>query len=473
MSLKKELLSGTFYIALSKYSGLLLSIVITSILARLIQPSEFGVLAIVSVIIAFINLFTDIGIGPAVIQRDDLDKADHGKLFSLTCYIGLSGLVILLLLAKPLSVFFNGNDNIANIVRLMGGNVLFAAMNVVPNALLLRAKQFKLLAIRNVSTHLLAGVIAVVLAYRGYGVYALAFQSIVAILSVFLYNYIQHPLKFSFKIDLNPIRKIFSYSVFQMLSSIVSYITRNIDKILVGKYINMSQLGFYEKSFRLISMPVDNISYVITPVMQPLFKDYQNELLLMYDKYIKLLRIVISIAFPLSGFLYINAADLISLFYGSQWKEAIPTFQLLSLSVPFTILLATTGPIYQAANKTNIMFLVCIEEGIISLISLSVGLYMGRIESVAGCIAVGSFFRFFCTFYILHAFVFHSNPTRLVKDVAIGLFFGLVITLLFYCIHSCTDSCLIVLGANGLVLGVWCMLIAFKLKIFHNEERKD
>ncbi len=472
MSFKNELLSGTFYIALSKYSGLLLSIAITSILARLLQPSEFGILAIASVIIAFINLFTDIGIGPAVIQRDDLNNADHGKLFSLTCYIGILGFAILLLLAHPLSVFFNGNDNIANIVRLMGGNVLFAAMNVVPNALLLRAKQFKLLAIRNISTHLLAGVLAVALAYRGCGVYALAFQSIFAAFSVFLYNYIQHPLKFSFKIDLNPVRKIFSYSVFQMLSSIVSYITRNIDKILVGKYINMSQLGFYEKSFRLISMPVDNISYVITPVMQPLFKDYQNELLLMYDKYIKLLRIVIFVAFPLAGFLYINAADLISLFYGSQWKEAVPTFQLLSLSVPFTIMLATTGPIYQAANKTNIMFVISIEEGIISLLALSVGLYMGGIESVAGCIAAGGFFRFLCTFYILHVFVFRSNPTRLMKNVVLGLLSGLVITLLFYWIHNCTDSCLIVLGANGLVLGIWLLAVAFKLKIFHDGKRK-
>lgn len=428
---KKTFVSGVLYTSIAKYLGIFLSIIISAILARLLQPEDFGIVAVATVIIGFINLITDFGLGPAIVQNDTLSKKDLKSLFSFTIIVGTLASLLLFAGAGLISDFYDDKDLIP-IIRLLSLNVFFASVNIVPNALLLKEKKFKLIAKRTLLMQALGGGIAVLCAFVGLGLYALVIQSILSAAGIFIFNYILQPIPFSLHFTKSSIKKVFSFSFFQFLCSIITYLNGTLDKLLVGKKMGLSDLGYYEKSYRLMRLPVMNLTYVFTPVMQPMFKEFKDDMRIMGEKYCVLFKFLIIIGMPLSSYLYFEASDLICLFYGMNWIPAIRPFQLFSISVGFMILLASTGPIYQASNNVRIMTIACILEAVIGLTCLYIGLSLGGINVVAFCISFGIMLRFVTTFSIIFFRIFHLSIYRIIKESALGLIGTVFSTLLFY-----------------------------------------
>jgi PST family polysaccharide transporter len=163
--------------------------------------------------------------------------------------------------------------------------------------------------------------------------------------------YRKYPLPFRFTSGITAIQKIFSYSLYQFLFNLINYFSRNLDKLLIGKYLGMNALGYYEKSYRLMMLPIQNITYVITPVMHPVLSDFQNDHNYLASSYEKIVRILAFIGFPLSIFLFFTAKELTLILFGSQWLPSVPIFQILALSAGIQIILSSSGSIFQAANR--------------------------------------------------------------------------------------------------------------------------
>ena len=355
MSIKQEMISGIFWTAVQKYSGLVVQLIVTAILARLLSPEDFGVVAVATVLIAFFNLFTDMGIGPAIIQKQDLTQEDLNSIFSFTIWGGILLAVLFFLAAYPIGVFYK-EDSLTFICQLLSVNLLFAAWNIVPNALINKNKRFKFIAERTLLLQVICGIISVVAAYQGLGLYALLISPILTSIGVFILNYRQYPLQFSWQIQTDALKKIFSYSSFQFLFNFINYFSRNLDKLIIGRLFSMNELGYYEKSYRLMMLPLQYVTNVITPVMHPILTSLQDDYKSLTEKYNKIIKLIATISFPLGVFLYFAADNIIYIVYGDRWEKAIPVFQILALSLPLQMILSTTGAIYQAAGKTNWLF---------------------------------------------------------------------------------------------------------------------
>lgn len=143
-------------------------------------------------------------------------------------------------------------------------------MNIVPNALLYKQKRFRFIAMRNLCVQGSVGTIAVIAALSGAGIYALLINPIVSSIVLFIVNLREHPLRVRWTAGLQPLRTIFAFSAYQFSFNVINYFTRNLDKLLIGKYMGMSPLGFYEKSYRLMMLPLQNITNIISPVMHPI-----------------------------------------------------------------------------------------------------------------------------------------------------------------------------------------------------------
>lgn len=430
-SYKKEFISGVLYTSVAKYVGIFVQIAISMVLARLLNPADFGILAIATVFINFLNLITDFGFGAAIIQSETLVKKDLESIFSLTLYIGLFAAFILFLLAYPIGNYYN-DGSVASVVRLLSINVVFASLNIVPNALLLKAKKFKLVAVRTLGLQIICGCIGISLAYIGLGLYALVIQSILSTAGIFVFNYNQNKIRFFNKVYVASIKKIINFSAFQFAGSVMNFITKSIDKPLVGKYLSLASLGYYEKSYRLMQMPVDNLSYVFTPVMQPMFREFQHDLRIMFQKYKKILKTLAIVGFPLSALLYFSAYDLIHLFYGGKWDLAVTPFRYLSLSVGFMVLMSSSGPIYQASNKVKFMLVVNIAEFIVSISCLLLSLHTGNVNYVAFCISIGVVVRFVFVFCLLSIGVFSISPFKIVQSILPGILLGSLLAFIYY-----------------------------------------
>ena len=354
MSLKRDFISGIFYTSVAKYSGIIIQIFITAVLARLLTPKDFGVVAIVTVLIQFFNTLSEAGIGPAIIQKKELQKNEIESIFTFTLIIGLVGCITFFLCSPVIANYYH-NDSLLGISRLLSILILFSSADIVTNGLLLKQKRFKIISIRTLSIQVITGGISVYTAYIGWGMYALVFSALSSKILIFFANYALNPLqlKFNFKC----LRKIASYSSYQFATNLLTYFSRNTDKLIIGKYIGLGQLGYYEKSYRLMMLPLSNITYVFTPVMHPIFSELQNEPEKLFDKYVKLLKIISFLSFPITVFLYVNANELVLLFFGDQWYPSIAPFKILALTAALQVLHATTSGVFQASNNTKGLFI--------------------------------------------------------------------------------------------------------------------
>lgn len=355
MSLRKELASGIFYTSLAKYSGIVVSLVISAILSRLLTPEDFGVVAVATVLIAFFNILGDIGIGPAIIQRQNLSRKDYRSIFTVTIIIGI-GLGLVFVFLAPLIADYYDNKELVGICRYLSLSILFTCINILPLNLQYKAKRFKKVGIVTLAVQIVAGCCSVLYALAGGGAYALVLSSVISSAAIaIIYTYYSRLIPV-FHIELNAIRKIFSFSAYQALFNIINYFTRNLDKLLIGRYIGLTQLGYYEKSYRLMMMPLQNITFVITPVLLPVFVALHDNISEMVVKYNKLLEIIAYIAFPLTVLMFFCSDEIVLLFFGGQWLGAVEPFRILSITVAFQMLISSTGSIYQAADRTRELF---------------------------------------------------------------------------------------------------------------------
>ena len=159
-NLKSQLFSGVFYTALAKYSGVVISLVVAGVLARLLSPDDFGIVAIATVIIAFFNLFTDMGVSPAIVQHKTLTREELSDIFSFTVWTGI-GISVLFFAASWLIAGYYNSDILRTLCQLLSVNLFFASATIVPGALFYRNKEFKFIAVRSFVIQISAGAAAV------------------------------------------------------------------------------------------------------------------------------------------------------------------------------------------------------------------------------------------------------------------------------------------------------------------------
>lgn len=429
MSLKKDLFTGVAYNAISKYSGIIVSLIVSAVLARIISPEDFGIIAIAMVIITFFSVFSDLGIAPAIIQNKDLTKENLSDIFSFTFWLGL-GISICFFFSSWIVASYYNIDKLINICQLLSINLFFVTINIVPNGLLYKNKEFRFIAFRTFIIQLSGGIISIIAALNGGGLYALLINPIFSSISLFIINILRYPQKLRVRFNIYSIRMIFSYSSYQFLFNLINYFSRNLDKLLIGKYMGMLPLGYYEKSYRLMMLPLQNISYAITPVMHPIFSDFQNDLKKLSSSYLKIVRLLAFIGLPLSVLLWFTSREIVLVIFGDQWIDSIPVFQILSLSVGIQIILSTSGAIFQAANATKLLFVSGFISTILNVAGILIGIFIfNSLIAVAWCITITFCINFIQCYLLMYKYTLRVNFLNFVKQ----LISPTILSLLIYC----------------------------------------
>lgn len=455
-SYKQQLISGVAYTAVTKYAGMLISLIVAGILARLLPPEDFGTIAIATVIISFFGIFSDFGFEPAIVQFKTLSKEDLSCIFSFTTWSGAIFSGIFFLLSWPISEYYKSPD-LLNICQLLSINLFFATINIVPNSVVFKEKLFKFIAKRTLVVQFIGGGASIVAAFSGFGVYSLIINPIFSSIVIFVINFKKFPQNFIFSFGMSSIKKVFSFSAYQFLFNIINYFSRNLDLLIIGKYLNLSLLGFYEKSYRLMMLPLQNISHVISPVMHPIFSDFQNDLNLLASSYEKVVRFLSFIGFPLTVFLFFTAKELILIIFGSNWLPSVTSFEILSFSVGIQIIFSTSGSIFQASNSTKLMFI----SGLISSFFTISGIFIAvlvfkTIEAVALSITITLTINFIQAYLMIYILIFKRSIFSLIKQFFSPFILTsiLIIVNLLFRNFIQIDSLIISLIAKAIISGI-------------------
>ena len=463
-SISKSLTTGVIYTAIARYSGVFFSIFIGAILARLLTPEEFGIVALVTVFVSFFGLLSDFGLGQAVVQNQSLTNKDIQSIFSFSIFLGLF-LASLFFFAAPLISNFYNESELLNVCKFLSLSVLFNSLQIIPKAQFQKALKFKQIGIITVTIQLISGIIAIILAYKGFSYYAIVIQSILNGFFTLIMFYFLAPIKPILRIELNAIKKIIRFSFFNFLFNFINYFSRNGDNLLIGKFLGATPLGYYDKSYKLMMLPVQNLTSVITPVLMPVLSKHQNNKDLVYNTYLKVVNILATIGFPLSVFLFFSAHEIINIIYGPQWNPSIPVFKIIALIIGIQMIYSSAGSIFLVVGRTELLFYYGIISAIISLSGISCGIFWGKsIEAVGYGIVTAFTLNFFIVFYMLVHIALNNSFLKFLKTIIFPLFISLVMVFTLWIYTKVESENLFYSLATKIVISVITFGIIFLSK---------
>lgn len=396
----------------SKYVSMGAQLVITMVLARLIAPEDFGLVAIVTVFTGLFSLLSDMGIGTAIVQYRDLTEEDYGGIFGFSILLALA-LTGAFCAVSPLVAMFYSDSRLILLCCAASPTLLFSTLNMVPNGLMLKGKRFDLIGIRLVVATVASGGLAIGLALTGLGAIALVLQTALSSLIVFVWNLVARPVRHISFHFMAPLKRIFSYSAYQFGFSLINYFSRNLDNMLVGRFLGSAQLGYYDKAYKLTTYPMSAFSSVIGSVIQPYMAEHQDEPDVIFNCFMKIEKLLSLVGAFVAAVFFCASAEIVEVFYGPGWEPAIPVFAILSISVYFQMMGNPSGAFFQSLGHTDYMFRVGLINTGITLTGLFAGLAGGSILTVAYGIGAAFCLHMFAIVYFLVHRGFSKSPTCL------------------------------------------------------------
>lgn len=447
--------------AIGKYSKVVLSIVVEIVLARLLTPHDYGVVAVVTVFTTFFAIFSDMGLGTAVIQRKDLTEDDINQIYTFSTYLALV-LAALFFFASYAIAAFYGNNVYVGIGQLLSISLFFDTMNMVPNGVLNRNKEFVMLAVRTLVVYVLSVVVTIVLAFLGARYYALVIQSILTSFFTFVWNQKTTKLKFQRKYNSEPIKRILGYSGFQFLFNLLNYFSRNLDNLLAGKFIGSTQLGYYNKAYTLMQYPVSNLSGVITPVLHPILSDYQNDKETLYRKYMYVVKLLTAVGIWAEAVCVFCGPEIIHIMYGSRWNESIVCFQLLAISIATQMINSSGGAAFQALGNTRLLFTQGIINTLVTVLAILVGIFSGKtIFSLALWVSLSFLANFVVSFFFLVQFAFKKSFLKFIWEMSPYILIGIVVATSTAAYPLNISNSFVSLVAKGIYITTFYLLALF------------
>ena len=376
-------IKATIWSAFGVYTNRFLSLGIAAVLSRLLTPKDFGTIAMVTVISGFMSIFAESGIGSVAVQFRKLEKRDHQTMLTLSLCLGLVFAFLLAALGSYIAVFFHNSD-LKLVVVVMAVAIPFSTLGIVPRGLLQRDMRFREISVINIGAALGAGLIGILMACTGWGYWALVAQTLANSLFSSCFTMFIARLAPVPRWDIRIVKEIFNYSGNLTLFSMINYWARNLDNLLIGKFIGSAPLGYYNRAYQLMMLPLSMLTGVITPVLHSALAERQNDIPAMYRGYLKVIKMIGLISIPGMTYAVILSPELIHVVWGNQWEQTIPIFAILGLNGLFQPILSTTGTVFLARNKTDLLF----KCGIISTILLCSGIVVGLPYGIKG-VAIG------------------------------------------------------------------------------------
>ena len=468
-NIKGLLIKGAIFTGLAKYSVMIINIIVTAILARLLPPEDFGTIALTVVVTSFFDILANAGIGPAIIQNKDINETDLPNLFRFSTYLAFVLVLLFGALIYPISIFY-GKVELISILFLVTIQLFFNTLNVVPLALLLKEKKFQIIAKNAVCSACICGFFSVLAAFNDWGVYSLLITpigvSVITFVLTVKYNFQIVCFK-TFAVSKKSIKKILNFSIYQFLFNFVNYFSRNMDKILLGRYLGFQSLGYYEKSYRLMTLPISTLTNVFTPSLQPVLSDFQNDTTVIRNVYNRISQYLFFVGTILTPFLCFSAKEIILILFGEQWMAAVPVFQVLSVSVPFQMVDSLSGSILQSANKIKYLFKTGIYCAILNLVILVFSLVIfDDIVKISSFVSLGFVLNFAISIYYISRYaILQSLKDYFSKNIKFFLSM-LLCTLLMIGISFLDLSMLFSLSAKILVAFLYALFSGLYFRLF-------
>ena len=477
MSLKKIAISGLVWTFAQQFGTQGVGFLVSIVLARLLLPSEFGLIGMISVFIGIGVSLVNSGLTQSLIRTENPDQKDYSTVFFFNL-VGSGIVYLLMFFTAPLIAAFFSQPTLVNIIRVYCLSFIIAAFSQVQLTRLTKEMKFKMQMTIAIPSLVGAGLLGILLAYWGYGVWSLVWMSL---FQAFL-NSVQLWIKTgwvpSMVFDKKKFHYHFKFGYKLTLSGLLDTVFTNIYQIIIGRYFVAADVGFYTRANSLKQLPVNNISGALNKISYPLFASIQNDNVRLKKAYKQIMQMVIFVIAPVLVIMGVLAEPLFQFLFTERWMPAVPYFQILCLSGILYPLHAYNLNILNVKGRSDLFLKLEIVKKVLVVVIIFVTLQFGIMGLIWGQL-ISSVAGFFINTHFSGKFLDY-NAWKQIKDILpliiLAIIAGGIVWGLDFEIHNRSDIFRLLIGGSvGAVvyIGISSLLkveslYEFKKIIFRN-----
>ncbi len=445
-SLKQKATYGILWTALQKYSTMLIQFVSGIILARLLTPYDYGCIGMLMIFMLLAESFIDGGFGSALIQKKNPTQTDYSTIFFWN--IGLSVvLYAVLYLSAPFIAEFYDIPLLSDVLRIQGIVLFIYAFNIVQRNQLRKKLNFKVLSIVTILTSVTALTVTIIMAYHGFGVWALVAQNILtaAIPALIFWFYVRWRPQWVF--SWQSFRELFSFGFYMFLTNMLNQFGQQIQGLLIGKFYNPATMGYYSKANSTERLASTSISKVMSQVTYPLYAEMQDNKAALGDMIKKITLTLSYVTFPLMFILLLCAKPLFILLYSDRWADSVPYFQVLCIAGLAYSLQSVNYQSVAAIGKSRTMFVWTFVKRAVGIVFVVAGLLLDGMRGMLLGMVLNTWFSYFINIWLVSKHIGYRWQ-RQILDLQPVLMASLSIAALSYAV---VGLCSLSLYADGVL----------------------
>jgi O-antigen/teichoic acid export membrane protein len=414
--LKRKAASGVMWTSIQKFTGMAISFISGIILARLLTPDDYGCIGMLSIFMLVAGSFVDGGFAMALIQKKRPTQEDYSTIFFFNLGMSLLMYAILFFCAPAISRFYK-MPLLSSVLRIQGLVLIINAFSLIQSNQLRKQFKFKKLSVVSLTTSIISLSVTIVMAYRGYGVWALVTMNILTALIPTIVYWVTNKWYPMWVFSKESFKELFSFGFFMFLTSLITRACNSIQGLLIGRFYNPATMGYYSKAKSTEELASTSLANVIDQVVYPLYAEYQNDRPMLINVIKKLTLSIAYVSFPMMFLLILLAKPIFVLLYSERWLDSVPYFQILCVA---GIAICLQGVNYQAIaaiGKSKAMFSWTLVKRAIGLSLIVGGLAAFGIKGLLVGMVIQSWLIYLINAYQVHKYIGYIYSKQLIDLV--------------------------------------------------------
>ncbi len=413
-SLKNKAVRGAKWSFIDNIANVGVAFLVGLVLARLLTPAEYGIMAMIAIFIAISTSIVDSGFSNALIRKVRIERIDYNTVFFFNLVVSIALYVILYAAAPAISDFFK-EPVLTDVLRVLGWVLVINAFGIIPRTILVRNIDFKTQTKVSVISSVASGVVGISMAMTGWGVWSLVWQQLSRqfLNSLFLWLFCKWIPAWEFSVK--SFKEMFNFGYKLLLSGLLDTVYKNIYYVVIGRFYNSAQLGQYTRAEQFNTIFSSNLTSVVQRVSYPVLSSIQEEPERLREAYQRVIKLTMLVAFACMLGLAAVAKPLIIILIGEKWMPAVVFLQIICFSGMLYPLHAINLNILQVKGRSDLFLKLEIIKKIIAVGPVAIGIFYG-IEYMLWGGVLTSFIAYFLNSYYSAKLIHYPTKEQL-KDI--------------------------------------------------------
>lgn len=452
-SIKSKAVKGMVWTGVERFASQVIQFIIGILIARVLMPSDYGIIGMLAIFMAIAQTFLDSGFANALIQKKDRTDTDYSTVFYFNIVVSLFLYGLFYIFAPYIATFYN-MPILKEVSRVVSLSLVINSFTIVQTARLTIDLNFKLQSISSIISVFVSGIVGVIMAYNGYGVWSLAFQGIVSAVVRTIVLWLSSRWRPLWTFSFESFKSLFSFGSKILCSGMINTIYQNVYTLVIGKYFKAADVGFFNRGNQFAQLPSAIITQMVVKVNYPILSQYQDDNEKLIQTYKKLLRLPIFILYPVLFGIMAIASPMVELLLGDRWLPCVPVLQVLCLGYMWSPLTHINLNLLYVKGRSDLVLKLEFIKKPIAFIILIASIPFGILGMCAGR-----------ALYFFIAFIINCHYTNKILQYGFSLQFKEIFPIIINVIVMGTVITLVMITVDSafykLIIGIISGIMSF------------